>query len=129
MERRKPSQYRFTFSGHGDSDEAPVTVALLFSDQAVARSALDEPHDGVVPFLQELRELRNRGPAASGVASNPQEQLVLLGCHPQGTRRVFTKSQKTTEFVSKPRQAGEFLRRQDPGMVPDGFLNPHALII
>ena len=67
---RQLGKYSFSFWQEADSDKPMVACALFFANQSATLCPLDEPHHGVVAFLQEFGQFGDRRPALAGIACN-----------------------------------------------------------
>jgi hypothetical protein len=90
-------------------DDASVPLALELSDESPFYGTLHQPHDRVVPFLQELREFGDGCPAATRVAGHSQQELVLLRCDATGARDSLAEAEETADPIAKPCQSANRL--------------------
>jgi hypothetical protein len=107
---RDLTQKRIAFARQMDFDEAAILFALNFSHQSAFFCALDEPHHGIVPSLQELREFRNSGPTTARVSLDPQQELMLLWSDSTSTGYSLTEAKKAANAVAKPCQLPQCVR-------------------
>lgn len=104
MELREPAQQPFAFGQKTNLHHSAVALGVHLANQSATRSALHQPHYGVVPFLQKLGQFADRCPASSGVAGYAQQQLVLLRGEAPRARRTFTESQEFPKSITKFRK-------------------------
>ena len=104
MEFREPGQKPFTFGQKTNLHHSAVARGVLLSNQTDTLSALHQPHNSVVPFLEEFGKLAYRCPAAPGEAGHAQEQLVLLRRKALRARCPFAEAQEFPKSITKFRK-------------------------
>lgn len=113
MKFRQSGKHLFPFGQEVNSNNPMVRRAMIFSDEAPAFRPLDEPYNGVVPFLQKFGEFLDRCPSPARKAANSEKELVLLRGKAICPCSFFAEAQKLSKPVAeigKLLQAGKFGR-------------------
>src|SRR5579864_4083425 len=109
------------------ADVAAIAGPLLFLDQALLGRTLDQPHHRVVPLLKELRQLRDGGPAAPGIARDSEQELMVLRSHAAPARHLLAEAQELPKLIAEPSHAPH---QDSVGRGPSRATAPfHAVII
>ena len=74
-----------------NSNKAVVLGTGSLVDKPAQLGSLHQSHNRVVPLLEKLREVRDGGPTASREAGDAEQQLMLLGSDPAGTRHPLAE--------------------------------------
>ncbi len=97
----EPLQLGFACRRQKHEHLAPIRHTLLAANQPLRLRAVNQPNHTVLAHLQALGQLGDAGVVSSGEALDREQQLMLLGCHPFASCRLFAKAQEAPDRIAK----------------------------
>ena len=79
----------------------PIIWIVILAYETLSHSTSHEFDHRVVPLLEKLGEIGDRGASGSVVARNPQEQLVLLRCKPLAYCSALAEAKELAQLIPK----------------------------